>query len=297
MKITNKHGLPAPLVAAVTADPYSPGRSDITVTQLIKPPRALALEKKHAAELEDDASNRIWSLIGQIGHAILERAAKAGHRVVEERLYAEVLGWTVGGQVDLLDWVITDYKLTTVWSCKNGLKPEWEQQLNALAWLARRNNFVPLGLEIVAIYRDWSALEAHRDSSYPQSQVQVFCVPQWTDERATAWIEERVRLHQSARAGTLPECTPEERWAKPDTFAVLRPDAKRARRVLRSYEDAVKELKEGEVVVMRPGESTRCETYCAAAPFCEQFARIKSSSTPKDDSDNKGQTSGTDNLA
>lgn len=280
LNITNRNNLPAPLVAAIQNDPYSAGDSDATATSLIKPPRIVALEKLHRAEITEDASDRIWSLVGQIGHSILERAAKAGHKVAEERLYRECLGWKVGGQIDLIDGVISDYKFTTVWSCKNGLKPEWEQQQNILNWLALGNDKVVTGMEIVALYRDWSVLEARRDSTYPQAQVQVFKVPEWAPVQAQVWIEGRVLLHKEAQAGNLPECSPEERWAKPEKFAVKKPGADRARRVLDTSAEAAKEMKPGEIIEHRPGENTRCEAYCAAAPFCSQFKALKGVVTP-----------------
>ena len=138
MKIENRLSLPAPLVAAITKDPYDSQGSDITVTALLKPPRAVALEREHRDEIVIDAADMLWALVGQIGHSILERAAVEG--MVERRLFAEINGWKVSGQADLIPPdLLIDYKFTTVWSCKNGLKPEWEQQLNALRWLAHRN--------------------------------------------------------------------------------------------------------------------------------------------------------------
>lgn len=70
--LTNRLGLPQAIVDAVKNDPYTKGESDISVTQLIQPPyqRKLRLE----TEVVEDVLDRIWSLVGQVGHGIVERA-------------------------------------------------------------------------------------------------------------------------------------------------------------------------------------------------------------------------------
>lgn len=100
MVITNKFNLPAPLVSAIKNDPYV-HVGDISITSLIASPRKRQLELRHADEITEDASDRIWMLLGTSVHAILERADTRNH-LTEERLTAKVLGWTVSGQPDLL---------------------------------------------------------------------------------------------------------------------------------------------------------------------------------------------------
>lgn len=81
MTLTNEHGLPEPLVAAIRNDEYSRGDSDISVTELIGPPRIRQLRLKHETHMSEDASERLWSLIGKIGHKILQHGAGDGaHR-------------------------------------------------------------------------------------------------------------------------------------------------------------------------------------------------------------------------
>lgn len=74
MKITNRLGLPQALVDAIKNDDYDKGDADISVTQLLDPPRKVALVEAHAADLEEDASDRLYALFGKIGHGILEQA-------------------------------------------------------------------------------------------------------------------------------------------------------------------------------------------------------------------------------
>ena len=278
MIITNIEGLPQPLVDAVARDPYRAPNCDLTVTQLIAPPRKVALEKKNDALMEVDASDRLWALLGQIGHGILERSANAG--IVEKRWYEAIDGWVISGQSDLVlsENKLIDYKFTSVYAVKEGLKKEWEEQMNLLALLAESKAQPIREAQIICIFRDWSILEARRDRNYPQRQVKVLPVPMWGYDRALSFCRERVKLHGDAQSGNgpLPECTPEERWEKPAKWAVMKKDRVRAVKLYDNEIDAQKHSRseKNTTVQYRPGESTRCANYCAAAPFCDQWKRI-----------------------
>ena len=144
--------------------------------------------------------------------------------------------------------------------------------MNALRWLASKNDVAIEKAQIVVIYRDWSKLEARRSSDYPRHQVQVFDVPLWALDHIGKWIYERVEAHQAARE-TLPECTPEERWEKPTVWAVMKEGRERAVKLHDSEQSAVKhreELGGKHYVQERPGEQVRCANYCSARPFCTQ---------------------------
>ena len=280
MQITNHTNLPSAIVEAVRNDPYDPGDCDISVTRLIGPPQLRILERRHADEIEEDASDRIWALVGQIGHRILERAE--AEALAETRLFAQAGGWTVSGQFDrmvlLPDGTLQDYKFTSVWACVDGPKPEWAAQLNVLRWLAAENHYPPIRrLQIVAILRDWSRGKARAGGDYPRHQVKVLPVPLWPLEEAGRFVTERVRLHQAAEAAAaagrpLPECTAAERWAKPTRYAVRKPGRRSAVKLFDDHAAAwelAATIPNG-YVETRPGDSIRCADYCAVAPFCAQ---------------------------
>jgi hypothetical protein len=194
---------------------------------------------------------------------------------------AEVEGWQISGAFDrlglLAGGVLQDYKCTSVWSVIRGPKPEWENQLNVLAWLAARNKIQVSRLEIVAILRDWSRGKARAGGDYPSHQVKVLAVPLWPKTEAAAFVAERVRLHQSAESladDDLPECTPAERWQGADVYAVKKPGRKSAVKLHDTAEAAaahVAELGGAHFVEHRPGQSVRCQDYCAVASFCNQW--------------------------
>lgn len=277
MKLTNRLNLPQPIVDAVRNDEYTKGDADISVTTLLKPARVVALERKHADAIEEDASERIFSLCGQVVHGILERADKTG--IAERRLSVEVEGWRISGQMDrYVDGLLQDYKFVTAYKFKDGGVPEeYEQQLNIYAEILRRNGHPVTRLQIVGILRDWSKMEARRDENYPQEQIVVRDVALWPEEQAAKFLRERVILHQQAQVD-LPICKADERWAKPDTWAVIKQGAKRATRVYENEAEALAHAAQDSslYVKFRPGESIRCAAYCRVARFCTQFAAIES---------------------
>ena len=280
MKVTNRHDLPQPFVSAITNDPYVKV-GNISVSSLNKSPRQYWLERRHDDEIEIDASERVWPLLGSVGHKILERANTDNH-LTEERMTAEVNGWVLSGQPDLLgpDGTLDDYKFTSVWAMKEA-KPEWEQQLNCYAWLYHQHGFGIRRLRIIAILRDWSKRQAQREPDYPQVGVVVREVPLWDEDQQGFHIESRIfqfrdteLLHDNA----LPECTPAERWQRPDMWAVKKKGNKRALRVYDNEAEAITHNNTSNnltEIEFRPGENVKCESYCPVQQFCSQYAAIK----------------------
>ena len=291
--ITNNKGFPLALVKAVENDSYSKGKADRSVTGLLAPPRQAALKDIHEDVLTEDVADRTYALYGQLIHLLLERAGEQDRNALtEERLFTEAEGWTISGQTDTITlteeegWVVSDYKFVTAYKFKREYSGElvmpvdYERQLNMYAHLLRENGFRVDELKIVAIYRDWSKLEAKRDKNYPQLGAETHDVKLWSEEDAREFMAERVRLHQAAE-NDLPECTDEDRWAKPDKYALMStPTSVRARKLFDTEVGAVtwayeNKIKEGWVVDHRPGVNTRCENYCLVSEYCEQFKALQ----------------------
>ena len=287
MTLTNRSGFPEALVRAVEADPYNKGECDFSVTELLKPPRATALLQLHRSEVQEDVEDRLWSLYGQIAHLILERANEAD--LVEKRFSATFNGLNgpvvVSAQVDTLslkDGVLTDWKFTTSWGFKVGqpVKPDWVAQLNMQLEILRRNNYDASIIRIVGLLRDWSKMEALRTQDYPKKGVVSAPVEIWSREQTTSFIEMNIARHQTARAAKeedLPLCSPDERWAKPDQWAVMKGE-RAVRFGLQFTERAAKEMlakTPGGRLEFRPGISTKCEHYCDVSQFCTQFKGSK----------------------
>jgi hypothetical protein len=277
MILTNKFDLPDTIYEAVVNDPYEQD-GDISATGMIKSPRMRQLELRHDKDLSEDCSDRLFMLQGRAIHYVLQ-VQSPDNVLVEERLSCEIAGWVVTGQADLLDnkGVLSDYKWTSVWSVVYGLKPEWEAQDNIYGYLYRFANFSVKKLQIVVLLRDWSQSRARQGGDYPPCACVVMPVPLWSDEKCFQYIEDRVIMHQAAEKmadNDLPPCTPEERWEKPTTYAVIKKGRKSALRVLPSWDEAEKWIKDngkGDLIETRWGESTRCEGYCVVKDVCNQY--------------------------
>lgn len=288
MKITNKFNLPETFVSFARDGKYDKGASDISVTTLIDAPRVNVLKQQRHGDIEVDVSDMVWPLFGTAVHHMLESSAPQGNVTMEERLFVNINNWVVSGQIDHQEEnggmvYISDYKVTSVWSVIFG-KEDWVRQLNCYAHMVRLAKGREVGgVRIIAILRDWQRREAQFKPDYPQSPVAVVDIPLWDAEKAQAYMEERVHLHQDAQMlwdtqEAVVECSDEERWTKPDTWAVMKAGAKRATKVFDTEADANEWLKQqsptrtAHQVVKRPGGRTRCEQYCSVAEFCTQWA-------------------------
>ena len=150
MRITNHHNLSTPIVKALSKDEYTRGASHRSITQLIDSPRIRILRERHWDDLTEDISDRMWSVLGTAVHKVFED--HTGDDVIsEERLFVEIDGWVISGAIDLQDSEgPIDYKCTSVWSVIHD-KIEWENQLNAYAWLMRHaKNRISKRLRIMA---------------------------------------------------------------------------------------------------------------------------------------------------
>ena len=274
MKFTNNYNLPAPMVAAMSGG-WKPKSESISVTSLIGPPRIRTLTIKHWDDLEDDVSNRLWALLGQGLHGVLADFADKKEVFAEEGIKATVSGTVISGRPDLYDaGVISDYKITSVYSFLLGDKPEWERQLNVYAHMFRANDFPVTGLNIHAILRDFVESKAFTDPDYPKIPFAMVSVPLWSPGDCENYIKDQVRRHLDF---PMDPCTDAEKWARSPTFAVSKVGGKRALRVLDTLREAnqwgekyhtekpgVKlEIRE------RAGEFVRCNRYCLVRGVCD----------------------------
>jgi len=299
MELTNISNLPKAIERAVKNDPYDSSGSNISTTRLIAPPRIRVLEQRNFDLIKEDVSDRIFSLLGQSVHHIIERA-KLKIDISERRLFykddAITNGWTLSGQFDYLtrDGNLIDFKVTSAWAALDALtngKDEWENQLNVLDFLCRKNQkdltrykkeIKVKSLSIMAILRDWSKLKVMQSDNYPRKQVVMIPVRRWSEEQQEIYVKARIKLHQDAeQSKELPMCTAKERWRKEDSYAVMKDNRKTAWRVFATREEAVQFLLsqkmiegKGCSIVFRKGEDVRCQHYCRVNEFCSHFMNV-----------------------
>lgn len=269
MNYTNLHGLPQAFVDAVMNDSYT-GGGDISVTKLIDTPQRRVLHKQFSNLIVEDVIEKMYSMWGQVAHGILERSDKQA--IVEERLYMEVGGWKLSGQLDRLlvaDEAIEDWKTLSVFKKQT---KGFEEQLNIYRLLAHRNGFTVNHLRVFAIYRDWRRYEAKRGGDYPPIPFQTIDIPVWSIEDTEKFVANRVAMHQAADKGEVVECTDEERWATPTTYALMKEGGKKATKVALTSEE-LGDPPKGFVIETRLGGYRRCAEFCDVAPFCSQYKR------------------------
>ena len=278
MNLLNKFDLPSPIVRAVENDPYTRGESDISVTQLIDSPLIRRLRIKHQDDIEEDVTDRIWSLLGQAVHSILERGADSPDvEGAEERIFTTANDYVLSGQYDLIyrsygNLVLADYKVTSAWSVAFG-NPKWEYQLNVLKWMVERETELkPINsLKVIAFLRDWVKSKAG-EGKYPAAQVAVVEIPIWTTEMATNYVRNRLNLHFNDIE--FMQCSNEERWYSGDKWAIKKLGRKSAVKVFDSEDKAQTELEEfypdPETFSLeyRAGKYRRCEEYCDVSKWC-----------------------------
>jgi hypothetical protein len=102
----------------------------------------------------------------------------------------------------------------------------------------------------------------------------------WDEKFADEYIAQRLDQHTEAsfavEAGEpLAECSPEDMWEKPTTYAIMKEGGKRAKSVHKTLAEAEAVLTKGYGIEIRPGGRTRCEGYCQAAPFCDQWKKYQ----------------------
>lgn len=274
--ITNIHNLPVPLVSALTPERRRPLPGRIAVTHLIDSPLRRILLMQHFDETEEDVSENLWALLGKAVHKVIEQ----GNKDTELKVEVPFGGMTLSGRVDfhssghLIDW-----KLTSKWSIVFASGKDWEFQLQTYKYLLEKLGHPVEKLSVYAILRDWNKREAQRNPDQPQMPFVEIKYEPWERAKIEAYIHERVSLHSEAEKVALKStsdeipvefwCTPEERWHKADTYAVMKPGKKRAVRVFDTMEEAEKFAEGGGFEIdVRVGEDIRCTSYCVLSVWC-----------------------------
>ncbi len=298
MRITNRYSLPQPVVNAVS-ETREWLHGEISITQLLTPPQKAFIERIHWNDIEVDASDRLFILDGLADHYVLQQNADA-NTFAEERLFVELDGWKVSGQADYVEGSIAtvdehkliDYKRTSVWAALSD-KPDWHGQVNSYVYLWERNGFSVTEAEIFARLRDWTRTRVN-GSDYPPIAAMTIPVVLWGRDIQEDFLRERLRLHQATWEPDYapPPCTPEERWRRPTTYALMRGSNVRATRVCDTLAEAdawraEQGAKAGEYRIdQRLGASVRCgappEGFCLSAPWCPQYQMMR---LERDDAD------------
>jgi len=282
VKITNKMGLPKAFVEMAKSD-YRYKDKQYSVTSLLKGTREAVLQRRYHHEIEEDVADMIWMLWGQAVHHILEQQQEEDCELKEEYLKVPIShGYTISGLFDLYNHKqqkITDYKTASVWKVVHEDFEDWRKQLLIYAWMMRKTGFEATQGEVVALLKDHSKSKAEREKGYPQHPVYrktwKFTEQDFLD--IEEWLFHKFEEIQESEwlpDDQLPLCSPEERWAEPDKYAVMKKGRKSALRVLDTEEEARKWMEKngkGEWIEHREGTDKKCANYCRVNQFCSYY--------------------------
>jgi len=283
MIITNKLGLPKPLVDMAQSD-YKYAPNEYRVTSLLKGIRETILERRHHSEIEQDVSDMIWLLFGTAVHSVLENHQEGDQEIKEARLKIPIGDYTLSGQFDLYNAetkTITDYKTCSIWKVIYGEYEDWRRQLLIYAYMLQSIGFPVEKAEIIALMKDHSKSQAKIKADYPKQPVRkiTFTFTEKDFVEIENWLH--ARFEEIAKAEKLPDdklplCTPEERFNNGDKFAVMKKGRKTALRVLDSMEDAENWMATngGDFIEVRKGEDKKCMDYCSACEFCNYYKEV-----------------------
>ena len=245
MKIVNTSKIPDALFRYLSVDnyDYEEKGDSLSTTELLNPIQIVILKRRYWKDMTIDAIDRLWQMLGNGVHAILEKE-KGIEKI--ERLKWTVEGREISGRWDrIFNNEISDYKVTSAWSVAYGSRDsEWRMQLSIYRWLywkvkGRMLNSVGY---IVALLRDWAERDKAK-KNYPQAPAIQKSFDLLTIEDTEAWVTKRVQdiaLSEKLSDDKLPECTDEERW----------------------YSETKKVY-------------NRCIKYCEVASFCSQLKKEK----------------------
>jgi len=292
MKFSNKLNLPNYLCEWLAADDYDYIIEPLTLstTTLMKPIRVFWLSSRYGDKFEIDYSDLIASRLGNAIHDSVERIETPNvskeKRVIRE-LEIDGVTYSISGKYDVLvnkdnKWILRDIKTTSVWAFIYGGKDiDYQKQLSIYRWLLSKECTVEDVAFIDFIFTDWQATKAKLEENYPKQRIFAgYRIPlmslQETEQYLIARLKEFYK-NKDVPDNDLPFCNPEELWATSDTFAVIKPGAKRALKVCDSNQEAIDYINEKSIkadIEKRPGKAKRCR-YCACRNWCNQYTQLQ----------------------
>jgi len=276
---------------------YSNMSADYSVTELVSAPQYIQLRKRHSKEIALRPmipKSELSSFRGTAIHSYFEKNLYQYMKthpnepyLIERRIWDKILDRKISGKFDV--WYngdLYDFKNTSTWKKIFEDFTDWEAQQNIYALLLNKSNIDVKSVNIVCWYMDYKEPKwGHKpDPKYPDDEVEVIQLNLWTPDEQIEYLEERISLHkdnEDRQDDSLDECSFKEMWSKPSKYAVMKEGAERASRLTETEEAAYSWIKrKGEKdtqyeVVYRPGERTKCETFCECAPWCSQFKEYK----------------------
>ena len=280
MKVTNVMGLPQAFVDAVSVERHNE-KGCYSATTLLHSATDILLTERHWEEIEVDASDSVWAIWGTAVHSIFEKQKDNSFK--EEQFRVKIGNSTVTGRVDNYDLeneILADFKTCAVWKIIYQDFDDWYKQGMIYAYLMKQNGLNVKRCQFIALIKDHSKSKAKIDPTYPQSPVYVYQFD--VTENGLAEIEKFIKekiadieANENTPDSELKGCTPDERWSKGDTWAIMKAGRKTALKVCKTEEEAKSLLAElgGTNIEFRKGEDVRCNSYCNVCKWCPYYKK------------------------
>lgn len=267
---------------------------EYSATVLCKSPRQVQLERRYKDKIvARDFFNKWYSFFGNAVHWYLEEKLRGNPNYIVERRIVR-FDKPIGGKeedlrrvgakfdaYDIRDKVLYDHKTTTTFIYGKEMKDEWIRQLMINAYFLEKEGYPVERVAINAIYTDWrdSKMKRADFGTYPAAPCSEFTIPAWSMEDREYLYKSLLKGHIEAETtpdNELPYCSTEYVWETPKVYAIYRAGADRAIKLAKSIEEAeayiqAKKLKGDIRIEERKATRKRCEDYCDAAPFCNQY--------------------------
>lgn len=297
---TNRLGLPAEIVSAITKDRYTnptEAPSDYSITKLINPiQQTILLDRYKEDMVQRDVIDLYWRFRGSVAHQVLEDAWHASMgSTIEERLYITILGKTISGKPDCYhDGEIRDYKFTKVYKIMKNDFTDWETQLNFYAILCKTKGYPVKKLTIYAFLDDWKAYDTYK-KRYPKELIIAIDLPLWSDEQQMVALSDRVSYLQTAQhlsdeqlAKYFP-CSKKDMWQDIVDYACMKEGAVKATRKFNTKEEAEEFIKTKPELklVERWSARTNCLRYCDCSNHCLQHKTLLEEENGKIDTESQ----------
>src|SRR5574343_760863 len=261
---------------------------DYSVTTLLDSPRIVQLGRRYKDQIVRSPEQQVSAFIGSCVHSGFEKSLRLQSLIddkydIERTVFDKIEDRLITGKFDILLNQRHLYDIKTCKTWKQIFDPghrEWTEQLNLYAYLLQRRGVEVRSLNVVALYLDWVEREMLAKPEYPRKPVEEYELTLWYFEDTDLFIRDRIRRMKEAEIlsdNSLPLCTSEDMWEKnkDGTFAVFKDEkAQRAARKFNTQEEAVAYAKEKGCLIVekRLPIRTRCEKWCDAAPWCNQYA-------------------------
>ena len=238
MKKHNDAGIPNIIFDAMTADTYTGGKADFSVTGLFESARYYwGMKQIRQSDVSLPISDDSIAFLGTILHTGMEAIIKDNpNYMTETRLNVNVTGsdgqvYVLSGEFDAYDKrtnTMIDYKSTVSggWNMRHKKEKKWMLQLNIYRKLFDIHyGYAPKHLQIIGWITDWRKNRIMSDPLYPRSMFPVHDVPLMDPNEVRDYIQLRINdiiQYKDVDIKDMPYCSEENRWQNETTWKIIK---------------------------------------------------------------------------